>query len=250
MTPSSLTFSTGPNRLAAIAAVVRAPSMTPPCSTSVRLADDAGSRRPPAAARSGRRPSRRRARPARRARSVSRSVADGPRAGAGGRGGMARRGTPASAAHGHVEPIGGRHELRDAASGSRHHDEQRAFARVGQIERRLEEAHRERVVADGLGPQPVLRLQIEQVPGARRGTRRPRAPFGEHLDLARRAEHGTDVPVLQASRARAAGRLRARHHERRLLAQPCAPHRSTSMMSSSRPSALARNTVRTPSASR
>ena len=122
----------------------------------------------------------------------------------------------------HVETIGGRHQLRDRDCRVARDDEQRALARIGQVERGLEEPHRQRVVADGLGPQPVLRLQVEQVPrGA--AEREDLRAFREDLDLARRAEHGAHVPVLQRGpRVRLIG-LRARHLQRLMPARPGCP---------------------------
>ena len=151
ITPSSLTLSTGPNRLAAIAAVVRAPSMTPPARAR-STAGAAGWRRRRAAAPADRRPSRRRARRAPPARSDRDRSTIGPSS----RCSRSRRDGAAGAwpARGmrDVEAIGRRHERRDARRVAHHH-EQRAFARVGQVERRLEQPHRQRVVADGLRPQ-------------------------------------------------------------------------------------------------
>ncbi len=88
----------------------------------------------------------------------------------------------------------------------------------------------------------VLRLQVEQVPaGAAEGE--DLRPFREDLDLARRAEHRADVSVLQRrSRVRLVRPSRTATCSS-AARQACQPHRSMSMMSSSCPSELARNTV-------
>ncbi len=117
MTPSSLTFSTGPNRLAAIAAVVRAPSMIaaelacPP----TRMPQDGARGQQPACPVDDRRAVERRQ--GGEARVGSRSVADRPssrwrRSRRDGRGVLRLLG-----GHRDVEPIGRRHQLRDRGVG-------------------------------------------------------------------------------------------------------------------------------------
>jgi hypothetical protein len=64
----------------------------------------------------------------------------------------------------HIETIGGRHQLGHRVRRIARDHEQRALARVGEVERRLKDPHRQRLVADRLGPLLVLRLQVEEVP--------------------------------------------------------------------------------------
>src|SRR4029453_4193438 len=65
-------------------------------------------------------------------------------------------------------------------------------------------------------------LQIEQVPGGA-AEREELRTFSEDLDLARRAEHGADVAVLQRGARVWLIRFRARHLQRLMPAPLTAP---------------------------
>ena len=87
------------------------------------------------------------------------------------------------------------------------HDEERAFARVGQVERRLEEALRERLVAHGAGPQVVLLLDVQQVPSG--------AAEREHeVELVRGHAPAVEVVVVAALERRRDRAHGAAHHRR------------------------------------
>ena len=94
-----------------------------------------------------------------------------------------------------IQTIGGGNQLRHGGVRLTDHDEQRPFTRLRQIARRLEDPGRQRFIADGVCPEAVFGLGVNEVP------RRPAegehlGAFREDLDLARRAEHGAHVPVL------------------------------------------------------
>ena len=133
---------------------------------------------------------------------------------------------------------------------SRSDDEQRALARVGQIERRLKHAA---APAPRRRPPPPTCLYFacrsSRCQAAPRNVKTS-APSAKTLISRDGLSTAHTCPLLQRRRARAADTPSRTAPAASLPVQPDVPQRSMSMMSSSRPSTLARNTVRTPSARR
>ena len=69
-------------------------------------------------------------------------------------------------------------------------------ARIGKIESRLKNPHRERIIAHRLGPKTIFGLQVEQMP-ARAAEREEFRSFSEHFDFTRRAQDRADMAVLE-----------------------------------------------------
>src|SRR5438093_4238356 len=63
-----------------------------------------------------------------------------------------------------AEAIGWCEQVRDGLRRIAHDDEQRALARICQIERRLKQTQRERRIPDRLDPTVVLRFELEEMP--------------------------------------------------------------------------------------
>ena len=211
MSPSSLTLSTGPKRLAASAAVVRAPSARP---SALACSLDSGCRRiAPTASSVPVGVGHRRAVERRQRRQHAR-VELGHRASGQQVQQVAPRRRPRGAGCGPSSSMSSRSgdgdELRQRLHRPAQHHEERALPRVRQVERGAEQPLGQRRVADRRLPQRVLRRLVEQPPVGVAEAEDLRA-FGEHLDLAARVEHDADVLAGHRGAGVPVVGLRARH---------------------------------------
>ncbi len=218
MMPSSLTFRTGPNLLAASAAVVRAPFHHTGLQLCRWRMPENGAGGKQARVRIRRRWPRR-GRRARRVRWDRDRSATGPRA--------ARAGPVATAVLAAPSRGAARRGDRRARRSSPPHScrERQRTAHLPAHPRDRARSERSASPAPRLRhprPQSGLRLQIEQVPRRAAEGKDLRA-FRKDLDLARRGEHGTHVPMLQRRARVRLIRLRARHLQRLMPAHLTAP---------------------------